>query len=538
MKKPIYVIGHKNADCDSICSAISYAYLKQQLQIHAVAGRLSGINSETRFVLDKFGFQEPELINTAKCTLKEIEIDEGFIVDKSLTMKEALDFILQRKNKGIFVVNDEGKLDGIVSVSNLTSILTANEQELVALMSKVTLANIVKTLNATVLNEAVEFTCSGQVYLMPSLANNLKMLPKGIVIVGNNIEVQRFVIDAKASMIIICGENWVDNVTLEKAKENNVCILHTPLSALNCSQLIYQSPSIEHIMTHDVIRFNVNETTEAVSHKMAKTRYRTYPVVDDEHRVVGAISRYHLFNYEKKRFILVDHNEASQSVNDLEFGEVIEIVDHHRLGGIETSNPINITSKIVGCTCSIIAELYLLYNIPIPYGIAGLMLCAIISDTLNLKSPTTTDTDRKMGKMLEGIVGESMDEISQQMIYNSDSIINKTPLQLLYDDFKEFRISEYKIAIGQSQCKSKEEYDAIKESFKAYLEDTVKTNHYDLILIMFTDPMGSGSYFLYTGKKAWVIDEGFKEFMEDEFAHTLISRKKQVLPVIVELLSK
>lgn len=538
MTKPLYVVGHKNPDCDSICSAIAYANLKRQLGYNAIACRLSQCNSETKYILKRFGFDEPTLIHSAKCTLKEIEIDDALLVTKDVTMKEALDKILQRKNKGVFVVDEKQKLLGIVSISNLTSLWTANEKELISLMSKVKLHDVVKTLNAEILNDVDNFKTNGQVHLMASLANNATIYPNSIVIVGNSVEVQRFVIDSKAAMVIICGENWVDNVTLEKAKENNVVILHTPLSALACSQLIYQSPSIEDVMVSNVIHFKSYETVEETSNRMAKTRFRTYPVVDESDRVIGAVSRYHLFNYEKKRYVLVDHNEYSQSVNDLEFGEVVEIVDHHRLGGIETVNPINISSKIVGCTCTIIAEMYKQNKVKITKELAGLLLGAIISDTLNLKSPTTTQLDKDMSKMLCDICECNMDELSKEMIINSDSILNKSHIELLYDDFKEFRIGESRIAIGQSQCKSYDEYMAIRNDFLTYLDETCITQNYDLILIMFTDPMGTGSYFLCTGKKAWVVKEGFKDVLVDEFAPNVISRKKQVLPIIIDTLNK
>ena len=536
MNKPIYVVGHKNPDCDSIVSAIAYADLKRKLGVNAIACRLGSCNSETNYLLKTFNTNQPELIYSAKCQLKEIELDEAILVKSDMTMKEALDEILKRKNKGVFVVDDDSKLLGIVSISDLTSLWTNKKEELKRLMKAASLKNITKTIKGEIYNKGEKFNSSGDVFLLPSLSDNASDYKNGIVIVGNTPDIQRYLIDAGASLIIVCGEAWVDTVTLSKAKEKDVNIIHTPLTALECSQVIFQSPNVEEVMSKDAICFYDNESVEEVSKKMAKTRYRTYPVLNECNQVINAVSRYHLFNYEKKRFILVDHNEVTQAVNDLEFGEIVEVIDHHRFGGMETSNPIGIVAKTVGACASIITDLYYQNNIEIDKNIAGLLLGAIISDTLTLKSPTTTSFDIEMANKLSNIVGISIEKLSSEMIKSSDSILNKTHLELLYDDFKEFRISESRVAIGQSQCKSKDDYLKVKDNFIKYLEEVSITQNYDLILIMFTDPMGKGSHFLYTGKKSWVIKEGFKEVLKDDFASKIISRKKQVLPVIIQML--
>lgn len=538
MKNKVFVIGHKNADTDSICSAIAYAYLKQQIGVDAIASRISQCNSETKYVLDTFGFEEPLYIHSAKCTLRDISIDDAYLVNKDFTMKEALDCIVKRKNKGVFVVDEYNRLEGIVSISDLTSLWTMDEINLTMLMSKVKLNNIIKTLYAECIYCIDDFKTNGKVHLMMSLANNSKIDATSIVIVGNSPEVQRYVIDCGVSMIIICGENWIDNVTLEKAKEKNVVILHTPLSALACSQLVYQSSSIEEIMSDEVLCFLQSETMDEISNRIAKTRYRSYPVLNDNNEVVGAMSRFHLFNYPKKQFILVDHNEAHQSINDLEHGEVIEIVDHHRLGGIETVHPISITCKSVGCTCTIIGQLFDLHQIEIPQNIAGIMLAAIVSDTLNCKSPTTTSEDIAMADRLSEIAQISRQQLHSDMVGNTDSIVNKSYVDLLYEDFKEFRINGSRIAVGQVACRSKDDFYQIEEGFLPYLEEVAHTQHYDLIVMMFTDPRGSGSQFMYTGKKSWVIKEGFKDVLVNNFGPSIISRKKQVLPMLINLFNK
>ena len=537
MDKPVYVIGHKNPDADSICSAIAYSALKNQLGLKTVPARLSTINKETSYILDRFHLPIPMLLTSAKCTLAEIDMDEAMLLSPDTTMKEALDAILSRKNKGIFVVDAHQHLEGIVSVSDLTNLWTADEEALQDLMSRVPLANIIKTTRSSLLHEA-PFHPNGKVHLMPSLGQNSDIEAGTIVIVGNNPEVQRSAIRQRASLILICGENWVDSITLDMAKERQVSILHTPLSAITVAHSIFQSPSVAEVMTREVVVFRTSETVNGASQRIAKTRFRTYPVVNEKEEVIGAISRYHLFNYRKKQLILVDHNEKEQSIHDLEFAEIIEIVDHHRLGGIETQSPISFVNQIVGSTCTIVAGLYEQHHVEIPPQIAGLLLAGLLSDTMNLKSPTTTDVDVKTASTLANIAKVDPQDLAEELVGTSDSLLNKNFQELMYEDFKEYRVQDSRVAIGQVVCRISDEYQQIKAEFLAYLEEQNLQLHYDLLLILFTDPKGSGSNFLYTGKKGWVIEEGFKTVLTDGFAPGFISRKKQVLPVVIDTLNK
>ena len=537
MEKPIYVTGHKNPDSDSICAAISYSFLKNQLGYETIPVRLSPLNKETKYILEKFGIERPTMIHSAKCTLSEIDMDTPLLVNRKTTMKEALDAILKRKNKGVFVVDEHNHLEGVVSISNLTNLWTAEESALEDLMSRVPLENIIKTTKATLIHNA-PFNPNGKVNLLPNLGYNSQIEPGTIVIAGNHPDIQRLVIEQNAALLIICGENWVDSITMDMAKAKQIPILHTRLSAMTIAHSIFQSPSVEEVMTTDVAYFRSNETVDGASMRIAKTRFRTYPVLNEADEVIGAISRYHLFNYKKKKFILVDHNEADQSVNDLEFGEVIEIVDHHRLGGIQTQSPIQFINQIVGSTCTIISNLFKQYKIELPYSIAGLLLAGIISDTMNLKSPTTTKLDIEQALYLSEKTGLSIKELADELVETSDSLLKKTYQELMYEDFKEFRINESRIAIGQVVCKSSKEYKKIKDDFLKYLEEQNITHRYDLLLILFTNPTGKGSHFLYTGKKSWIIEEGFKLVLIDDFAPGFISRKKQVLPVVIDTLNK
>lgn len=537
--KPLYVVGHKNPDCDSIVSAIAYADFLNRQNIKAEAYAQGKATQETQYLIDKYGFEHPKLITTAKCTLNEIEKDEALLVRPGITMKEALDLILSRKNKGVFVTEEDGKLLGVVSVSDLTRLWTKKASDLQKLMASVTLDNIKKVLDAKSYYEDDGFKPDGTVHIMPSMSDKADDYINSIVILRNNPDVQRFAIEAKASLLVVCGEDWIDDVTLAKAREYHVSIVHTERTVLECSRLIYQAPSIDSVTTRQVISFYDNETVEEVGDRMAKSRFRTYPVLNDKNQVVAAVSRYHLFNYEHKRFILVDHNENTQTVNDMEFGEICGIVDHHRMGGLETSNPINIIERVVGSTATIITTLYQEKGYPISKNLAGLLLGGVVSDTMCLKSPTTTPVDIEAAKYLAKIAKITPEELHQELINAVDSILKKSDLELMYDDFKEFRINGSRVAIGQSFTTNFDDYFKIKDRFLSYVEDAAVSQHYDLILIMFTDPRGSGSYFLYTGKKSWVIDEGFHDLMNEKgFSKGIISRKKQVLPRIIDTMNQ
>ncbi|MCI5773975.1 MAG: putative manganese-dependent inorganic diphosphatase [Erysipelotrichaceae bacterium] len=538
MEREIYVIGHKNPDCDSVVSAIALANLKRNLGYNCYPAVLSDINDETRYLLSRFKVKIPKMLYSARCMLKDIDYDQAILVSADITMKEALDKSLSMKNKGVIVVDDDKHLLGVVSMSDLTSLWTFDEKVLSSLMSKVKFGNIVKTLKGKIYYEHVSFKTSGIIQLLPSLTNSMAIGQDSIVIVGNNPDVQRSIIANGASLMIIAGEDWIDGVTLDIAIKHGVSVMYTPYSAMKVSQMIFQSTSIKEIMTNEVISFKNNEYVEDVVAKMAKTRFRMYPLLDEDEHVIGSISRYHLFNYAKKQFILVDHNEYSQSIKDLNYGEILEIVDHHRLGGIKTESPINVTSLQVGSCATIVTKMYLDEGVDIPDDMASILLGAIISDTLCLKSPTTKPLDHKMAKMLSEKVKITLEDLAQKMIEANDSILKKSYLDLLYSDFKEFRQDGKKFAIGQCSCRFYEDYQKIKDGFAKYLEEVASHQEYDLILYMFTDPLGKGSYLLSVGKYAQMILEGFEDMDELGFVKAIISRKQQVLPIVVSLLKE
>ena len=535
-KRPVYVIGHKNPDTDSIVSAIAYANLKNKLGVEAVAGRLGGVSSEAEYLLKRFGFDDPVNLFTGKCILKDIDIDEAKLIPDSLTIKEALDLVVQGKNRSIIVASDDNRLLGIVANDDFNSVWSANDEYLNSMMSTITFEDIVKTLAAEVIYKDEKYSPSGYVDFFPSYTTTVHQ--NAFVVTNNSPEIQRRCVDSKVAILVICGESWIDDVTLHKAKENHVSVISTQLAPLSVSRLIFQAVKVKHIMTPKeiVVSFGTRDTVDEVGQKMTKSRYHSYPVLNHYGQVVGAVGRFHLLNYSKKQLILVDHNEMSQSINDIESAEVIEIVDHHRLGGLETNNPIQITTMIVGATATIVTLKYLENKVEIDKDMAGLLLGGIIADTMNFKSPTTTQIDIDTAYKLEKISGVSIAELSEGLINSSESILNKRNIEIVYTDFKEFEFHNLKVGLAQTQVKNAEEFLQVKDKVSEYLDEVCTIQKYDFVTVMFTIPNGSGSYLLTCGRRKDVVDKAFKDIMvENNFAPEIVSRKKQVLPKIIEV---
>lgn len=530
--KPIYVTGHKKPDTDAIVSAIAYSHYKNQLGFNTVPVRLGQLSTESEFLLEKFGVEEPKRMLSARCSLKEIDVDKPFLSKKDLSIKDALSEILENNIRTFYVVDDENKLEGVVTTSALTDIWRRDKEDLKEMMSSVTLDEFVKGLNAKVFNYVDNFKTNGSVNFYPTRIDDT--CADSVVILNNDINQQKLAIINKCALLVICGEDTLDYSVLELAKLSNVAVIYTPYTPLETSQAVFESARVEFVMGKEPITFSENDSVEDATVQIAKSRFRSYPVIDSERHVVGSISRYHLFNYEKKKFILVDHNEPKQSVDDFEAGEIVEIVDHHKLGELETNSPIQMTFKAVGATATIVSEMFRNNNVPCDPKIQGILMGAIITDTMNLQSPTTTDVDREMIKYYEDILGINHDELAKELTDHGQSISDKKFINIVYDDNKDFRIENKKVSISQTICKSYEELDAIKESIQQYLNDLTQMNGYDLILVLFTNPLGSGSYILYAGNDSGLVRDAFGRDMDDKgFIKGLVSRKKQVLPKLI-----
>ncbi|MBR2577927.1 MAG: putative manganese-dependent inorganic diphosphatase [Erysipelotrichaceae bacterium] len=536
MTKPVYVTGHRNPDTDSIVSAIAYSEYKKAKGIAAVAGRIGPVSADTEYLLERFGFEDPEHLYSAKSTIAEIDYDKAVLIDPSFTIKEALTEIIDTDTRTLFVCDGGAKLLGLLSLSNLNNLWTADERYLSKLLKTATLSNIIKILKGKLLVKAEKFTLNGRVELSP---NDEEVINRNDIIITSSRRRFKQALKAHAGLIIIIGHYDEFDDLLEEALREDINVMSTRLSAMKVSKLIYQTPTVDKIMidAKDIVKVAVNETVDAALNKVSKSRYRSYPIIDENGVVIGALSRYHLLNYKKKQFILVDHNEVKQSIEDVESAEVIEIVDHHRYGGFITSSPIVITTMVVGATATIIANRYFEDKMKLSANMAGLLLGAILSDTMNFMSPTTTELDIQTAKKLEKLSGVNSDELYGEIIRHGESLSSRKSIDILYDDYKNYDINGIKVGISQAACKDEEEYKAVKEQLTAAMEEACKSRGLDIMMCMLTDPTGSGSYLLSCGDRQEVIYEMYPGRRDDEFVKKLMSRKKQLLPELIRALS-
>lgn len=534
MRDTIYVTGHRNPDTDSICSAIAYANLKEQMGIPAVACRIGELNTETSYVLKKFDVQAPLLIENAKCRLEDIDIDTASLIHPELTIKRAWEKITLGKNKSLFVVDAENNLLGVVSMSNISDVQMKDIDEVRELMKTVPLSNITETIEGELLVTPENYHCDGEVKIMISRNNNFldEEFEDSIIIMSDNEELQEKAIDKNVACLIITEDKIVSDKILNKARENNVAIITTEYDAMKVARTIYQTPPVSMIMTKEIVTFKITDYVDDVSKRMSKTRYRSYPVVDRKGCVIGAVSRFHLFSYNRKKFILLDHNEASQSVESLEVADVLEIIDHHRIGDIETNNPINFRNQNLGSTSSIIALMYKEHGVKPTKTIASLLCCAIISDTMNFNSPTTTSVDKEIAGELAIIAELDLEQLSIEMFEAVATLRGLSFSEILYNDFKEYSMEGFRIAIGQINILDIKELEIIRREFVSYMDKINAINKYDLLVMTFTNVEGKGSNFIYMGKLAWVVEEIFDGKKENEvlFAKDIVSRKKQIIP--------
>ncbi|MDD5792251.1 MAG: putative manganese-dependent inorganic diphosphatase [Erysipelotrichaceae bacterium] len=539
MKRPVYITGHKNPDTDSIVSSIAYAEYKRLKGVNAIAGRLGSVSSETEWLLEKFQYDEPVRLLTARSVLRDIEMDEAITITEDATMHDAVKALLGLKHRGVIVVDENKHMLGMITFDDLTSLWVSTERELENILKKANVESIAKVLRGKIVHKAENFKSNGQVLIDPIESEEIE---KGsIVIVNNKSDIVLHAIDAGASLIINLNEDFIRDSLVLLAKENGVSLIRSKYSPLRVSRLLYETPPAKEIMVpaNKVIAVHTTDTVEEVMQKLSKSRYRSYPVLDENEVVVGSVSRYHLLNYTKKALILVDHNEKKQSIDDIDSGEVLEIVDHHRFGGFESTNPINITTMAVGATATIIAKMYMDENIELDQSMAGLLLGAIVADTMNFNSPTTTQIDIDIAHKLEEIAKISHDEIAEGLVSANASLLDKKVREIVFDDFKDFETDGIKYGLSQAICKSEDEFIQIKDEILEFLSDACKSNHYSLMIVMFTRPNGSGSYILYAGEKSYKVKEALgEEGINGGFVSGLVSRKKQLLPKLIKALGE
>ncbi len=543
-KRPVYVVGHKNPDTDSICSAIAYANLKNILsegKLFYIAGRAGAMNPETEFVLKRFQTDSPQYIAHVMTQVRDMEIRETDGVPGSMSLKRAWQMM---RDLGVVTlpVTEENKLKGLITISDIaTAYMDVYDNKMLSTAAS-SYKNILDTLDGEmVVGEEEGYFDKGEVVIATANPDVLEdHIHEGdMVVLGNRYESQLCAIEMNAAVLIISMNSKV-SLTIRKLAEERGCrIISTPYDTFTVARLLNQSMPISYFMKSDnLVTFNIKDRTEDIKDIMGKKRHRDFPVLDKDDNYVGMISRRNLINAKKKQLILVDHNEESQAVDGIEYADILEIIDHHRLGSLETLGPVFFRNEPVGCTATILYRMYRESNVEITKEIAGLLCSAIISDTLMFRSPTCTSVDRAAAERLAEIADIQIEEYAKEMFAAGSDLGNKTADEIFYQDFKKFAVGETSFGVGQINSMNDEELLEIKAKLLPFME--ALDSDVDAIFFMLTDIMKETTEMLFFGKQAkHIIEEAFfvrAEDLIDEHScilRNIVSRKKQVVPAIV-----
>jgi len=544
-KEKIYVIGHKNPDTDSICSAIAYADLRQKVtgQVHE-AKRAGHVNDETAYVLERFGVEAPKLLTDVRLQVRDLDIHEMQGLKPNASIRDTWERMRQEQAKTLPIVKDD-ELVGVVSTGDIAkSYMDVYDSEILS-KARTQYRNIVKTLDGTMItgNEHGYFM-RGKVAIGASSPNLMEEFIEkdDLVILGDREEAQACAVNIDASCMVICKDAEVSPKLIQKAKEQSIVIIQTPYDTFTTARLINQSIPVKFYMTSGPLTmFRMNDYVDDIKDIMAKKRFRDFPILDRHGRFKGFISRRRFLGASKKKVILVDHNERSQAVDGIEEAEIIEIIDHHRLGDIETVSPITFRNQPVGCTATIINQMYEENEIEVPREIAGLLCGAIISDTLLFRSPTCTPLDERTAKKLAKISDIDLEQMAQEMFNAGSNLKGKSAEDICFQDFKQFTVNDTIFGVGQITSMSKEELAAIRDMMTEHLPKVLEAHNLNMIYFMLTDILAESTELLCVGTGARGI--ALSAFDLPDNAKSLIlkgvvSRKKQLIPVLVETMQQ
>ena len=534
---PIYVTGHRNPDTDSIVSAIAYAALRNSLgDREFVAARLGHISDETHRILERFDFQPPVLISTMRTQVRDLDYDMPPALAAGVTIARAWEALQANHNiPGIPVTDEEGHLFGMVSPAEIADFdmeVTSGAQA-----ECIPVFNLLSVLEGQILNENGNLVdvVSGEVCIaLPQARENLLFHGQdSIVICGNQPEMVRRAMEENVSCLIICQAEFPEELRNVPTK---TCIISTPFDAVRTARLIYHAIPVDRICRREGLEcFHLDDFLDDVQEVVSKSRHRNYPILDENEKVVGTLSRFHLLRPRRKRVVLVDHNEAAQSVRGLNQAEIVEIIDHHRLADIQTSQPIYFRNDVVGSTATIISGMYQERGLMPSSKLAGLLAAAIVSDTVMFKSPTCTERDHRMAERMARIAGLNLDELGQ-FIFAENSNLEKPAEELLLTDFKDFHIAEHYLGVSQITCVDSEKLMSRQEEFLEVMRKLMEERSYSMMILMLTDVLAEGSHLLYLGDEE-IFRQAFNTELKSHacFLPGIVSRKKQVIPMLTAL---
>lgn len=537
MSQTIYVTGHKHPDTDSVASAIAYAYLKNQQGVDCVACRLGELNDETKYLLDRFGFVAPYYLKDARVSLSDIALDDPLCVHPDTTIYETLQLMENENKPSIAVTDDTGKVLGIIANQDISKIGMGDTSLGIDLLKVTSVENIAKTLDGTIVYNDEQFHLNGKVSIIALAKQGLTNydVQSRIVMLGDDKDAQIQAIQKGAGILIVVWAKSVDPDVIEQAKQYHCPIIISGHGAMNTSRYLYFAPVTSLLMHPNPVSFHYWELAEDASKKMAKSRFRSYPVLDENDALVGYVSRYHILNSKNKSIVMVDHNEFSQSVRAIEKAELIEVIDHHRISDFSTRMPVAFRNEIVGSTATILTGIFQERQVAIPKNLAGLLLGAILSDTLKFRSPTTTQKDIFMANVLAQIAQVNIDDFAKDMFSVSTNIADKSMIDIMHIDLKTFDLEEQKVAISQVIIYNFEDIKGREKEIKEALDELLLHLEAKTFCVAFTSITDGGSIIYAQGEcKDW-IEEAFPN--ERTIQAGILSRKNQIVPILMDVFS-
>ena len=538
----VVVIGHRNPDTDSICSAIAYAELKNRTSTLVCEPRRAGkMNQETEFVLKKFGVTPPRMCTDVNPKIRDVDYREMPGIPGSTSLRRAWKIMRDQQIDTLSITSADNELEGIITVKDLATANMDVFDTAVLAKSRTSYKNILETLNGTMVVGNADAVCTtGHIKIGTATPEMLESsVEKGdIVILSNRYESQLCAIEKEASLLIICNGAKVGRTIQRIADETGVAIMTTPVDTYAAGKLISQCAPISYYMTRDnILKFTLVTPVADVLRVMAKVRHRYFPILDEEGKYCGMVSRRNVIALRKRRIILVDHNEATQAVEGFDQAEILEIIDHHRIGSLETSGPVYFRNQPVGCTATIITQMYDENGVDIPPQIAGLLLAAILSDTLAFRSPTCTPVDENTAKRLAKIAGVDIEEFSTEMFEAGEKLDGKTPEEVFLQDFKVFMCGDIRFGVAQGSYMTRKNLQAAQALLQPYLEEARNKQNVEDLYMLLTDVPKEESVVICTGRyAAEVLSNGFESRPAAAGSWTLpgvVSRKKQFIPAMM-----
>jgi len=542
VEKEIYILGHKNPDTDSICSALAYANLKNSLgQKIYRAGRIGEINKETEYVLNYFGIAKPVLVRSVGSLVEDAMSEEVYTIEQDSPLWEVSKLINETGTRFICVVNRQNHLQGVVTVSDLAKRYL---QELTMERFReipLPIENILRTLKGKLLVDSGIKELQGNVLIGAMHAQTMvHYIKKGdILITGDRETAQKKALAAGVACLIVTGGTLVSDFIQQLAKEKKAMIISTPFDTFAAGRLVNMSIPVKQLMSRKVITFHPHELLRDVKKVMVEKKYRSYPVINENGHLLGVVSPQDFLRADRKKVILVDHNERSQTVDGLNEAEILEVVDHHRLGDIQTGDPIYFRNEPVGSTATIIADMYEGSQVEISREMAGIMLAAILSDTLMFRSPTCTAKDQQIAKRLAGIAQVDIEIFARQMFKEGSNFQEQSVEEIIRQDFKEFVLGKARIGIGQVSALDFSTLAERRGDILRALEETKKQEGYSLIALMLTNIIEQGTELIFIGDQE-IIEEAYESEVINNsvYLEGVVSRKKQIVPCLAKVFNE